>query len=132
MVDVGDVDVAKPDRMRAVLFHLFGEWQQASGKSAVAAADRPVVAIFRHVLADVPANDSVVERLCAFRIRRHQLVPDEVARRVPALLSRGFSFPNIGHRSISSFKFIVHASALAGSNVLTKGLKPPQNMRLPS
>ena len=42
IVDVGDVDIAEPDRPRAMLLHLIGERQDAAGKLAVAPADHPI------------------------------------------------------------------------------------------
>ena len=80
-VDVVDADIAEPGRPGAVLLHLVGQRQHAAGEAAVGAADHAIALEFGDRLADVPADDRVVEGLRGVGIGGHQLVPDEAAVR---------------------------------------------------
>jgi len=85
-----------------MLLHFVVQRQDAAGEAAVRSADHPVAVIFGHSLADVPADDSVVERLRAIGVWGHQFVPDEVAARTLGRLLRGRrSLSNVSHGSIS-------------------------------
>jgi hypothetical protein len=85
-----------------VLLHFVGQRQHAAGRLAVAATDHPVAVELGRALADRPADDRVVKLLRAFRIRSHQLIPDEVSLRSGLVFVRARGrVPNIGHGSIS-------------------------------